>query len=152
MPYKNEVKKQAYFVKKALRKRGEYKTCTLCGESKHESEFIKWLSSTRQKMRRAAFCHPCRKQYLRDRDRARKYGLSAKEYKQKLETQQGKCAICLKDMILKGKKICIDHNHTTGQVRDLLCVQCNSLLGNAKEDFSILKSAITYLHKYNNLS
>jgi hypothetical protein len=58
-----------------------------------------------------------------------------------LEDQKNRCAICKKD----NKKLCIDHDHSTGIVRGALCTTCNSLLGMAKDNIQILKSAIEYL-------
>jgi hypothetical protein len=55
----------------------------------------------------------------------RKYGLTPEIYQQMLLKQEGKCAIC-KDLL---KKPCIDHCHTTGKVRGLLCNNCNFALG-----------------------
>ena len=45
----------------------------------------------------------------------------------------------------KKSEICVDHDHKTMRVRGLLCVQCNFLIGHAKEDVSILNSAIIYV-------
>jgi hypothetical protein len=39
----------------------------------------------------------------------------------------------------------IDHNHTTGKVRGLLCCDCNLLLGYAKDDEKLLAKSIEYL-------
>jgi len=47
----------------------------------------------------------------------------------------------------KIKRFAIDHDHQTGKVRGLLCGFCNALIGYAKDDISILKSAIKYLTK-----
>jgi len=54
-----------------------------------------------------------------------KYGLTSETYQQMLLKQEGKCAIC-KDLL---EKPCIDHCHTTGKVRGLLCNNCNFALG-----------------------
>ena len=62
-----------------------------------------------------------------------------------LENQKHRCAIC--DEIPK-KTFTIDHCHTTGVVRELLCNSCNVLLGNAKDNISILERAISYLKKH----
>lgn len=42
----------------------------------------------------------------------------------------------------------VDHNHTTGKVRAILCSRCNGALGQFCDDTDLLKSAIKYLEKY----
>ena len=46
-----------------------------------------------------------------------------------LLNQNGECAICNRSMSEYGKKLCVDHNHITGEVRGLLCDPCNYGLG-----------------------
>jgi hypothetical protein len=55
------------------------------------------------------------------------------------------CNICNKE--LNGKN-CIDHNHTTGKVRAVLCHNCNVIIGLAKENTKILNNIIKYLKKH----
>lgn len=74
------------------------------------------------------------------------YGLSESSYKELIEVQNNLCAICGKKD--EGKVLCVDHDHKTGQVRGLLCNNCNIGLGNLKDDIQIFQSAIEYLHKY----
>lgn len=82
----------------------------------------------------------------------RDYGVTLEWYLEQLEKQNGNCAICgrpppkRKDGI---EKLYIDHNHGTGQVRELLCHNCNSMIGQAIESPIILKNAIDYLEKHN---
>ncbi len=53
------------------------------------------------------------------------------------------CAICRTDT--PGRQWFVDHCHTVNRVRGILCGHCNSVLGYAKDDPAILKSAIKYL-------
>ncbi len=75
----------------------------------------------------------------------RKYGLTLDQMQQMYVSQGGLCAIC-KDKFKDKKDMNIDHNHTTGQVRQILCYLCNSLIGFAKEDVSRLEKAIDYIN------
>src|SRR5258708_1552510 len=69
------------------------------------------------------------------------YGLTLAEHKQMVEAQEYKCKICLKQ-----KKLEIDHNHKTGQVRGLLCHDCNyRLLGTIERNVAKVERAIKYL-------
>ncbi len=72
-----------------------------------------------------------------------KYGLTEEQYFQLEEKQQGKCAICQRAL-----QLCVDHCHKTGRVRGLLCTQCNHLVGNARDQIQVLKSAVNYLTAY----
>jgi hypothetical protein len=76
-------------------------------------------------------------------------GINFKRYDEILELQEGKCAICLTNET--GRKTAtlffVDHDHETGAVRGLVCNACNFLLGQARDNTEILKSAILYLKK-----
>ena len=48
----------------------------------------------------------------------------------------------------KVEPLYVDHCHKTNTLRDLLCHQCNSFLGHAKDNIEILQKAIDYLHKH----
>lgn len=74
--------------------------------------------------------------------RRRKYGLNEKEYNNMLLSQNNICAICNKP---SNKTLHIDHNHTTGAIRGLLCSNCNTGIGMFKEDTAVLTKAIEYL-------
>jgi hypothetical protein len=78
--------------------------------------------------------------------RLRKYNVTQEEFDYKFEKQQGLCAICQKPM----ERPCQDHDHVSGENRDLLCHACNLLLGNSREDIEILANAILYLQKHAN--
>ncbi len=61
-----------------------------------------------------------------DYTRLYRYNLTPREYSDMLEKQDNKCVICHVDFT---NTPCIDHNHTTGKVRGLLCVTCNTRVG-----------------------
>lgn len=70
------------------------------------------------------------------------YGLTNDQYLAMLEKQKGQCAIC-KEVL----PLCIDHDHTTGKIRGLLCDKHNKGLGFFNEDPEILQEAVSYLIK-----
>lgn len=72
-------------------------------------------------------------------------------YTNQLKEQNGGCAICSSKVVSNKshRYFYADHNHETGQLRGLLCLRCNSMIGFAKDDVRRLKSAILYLEKYN---
>jgi hypothetical protein len=77
--------------------------------------------------------------------RLNKYGITLQNKEQMLQQQNGCCAICNKKIV---GQINIDHCHTTGKVREILCNSCNFLLGNCKDKIDILENAIQYLGKH----
>lgn len=86
-----------------------------------------------------------RRKASRDARRKAKYGITRKEYEKHLTSQEGKCTICGEWF---GEDLRVDHDHTTGEVRALLCTNCNSGIGLLNEDPERLKSAIRYLEQH----
>lgn len=78
------------------------------------------------------------------------YGLSAADYAQMLLLQRSRCAICLRSFGPKLKPH-TDHDHTSGQLRALLCQQCNHSLGHVeKDDGAWLRRALSYIAHHRN--
>lgn len=73
----------------------------------------------------------------------RVYNTTPEEVSALLNEQGGKCAICHE----VSDKLHIDHCHTHGHVRGLLCKNCNSAIGLLKEKPCNFISAITYLDR-----
>jgi len=80
----------------------------------------------------------------------RNFGITLEEYNSMYELQDGLCAICKKTDEVEGRRLAVDHNHETGQIRALLCGSCNRGLGLFKEDIDSLSKAIDYLKEYAN--
>lgn len=76
--------------------------------------------------------------------RLKKYGLTPEAFDALWDEQTGQCGICL--AVLPSKDAAhVDHDHDSGEVRGLLCQQCNLLLGHAGDAVQILQSAMGYL-------
>lgn len=80
------------------------------------------------------------------------YGITKEVLNQMYVNQEGCCAICSSPLSLevsntKKGKAHIDHCHTTGKVRGLLCTKCNTLLGMAEDNTTTLYAAIQYLDR-----
>lgn len=71
----------------------------------------------------------------------RDYGLSPDDYERLYTFQKGNCAVCLNPL----KQPNIDHNHTTGETRGLLCWICNNALGKFRDDPSLMERAANYI-------
>jgi len=76
------------------------------------------------------------------------YNITLEEYNKKLQAQNHKCVICGTDETQLTRKLHVDHCHSTGKIRDLLCVHCNTGLGHFKESIENLAKAISYLEKH----
>ncbi len=82
------------------------------------------------------------------------FGISLEIYRGMLEAQGGLCAICREGEKAKNKAtnetmaLCVDHNHETGEVRGLLCINCNKGIGHLKDDAERVMSAAIYLEKH----
>lgn len=88
----------------------------------------------------------------RDYDLNRHYGINNDVYLKMLSEQNGCCKICEISEKETGKKLHVDHNHKTGKVRGLLCTRCNTAIGKFKEDPEIIKRAIAYIERWNNVN
>lgn len=81
----------------------------------------------------------------------RHYGITLEQYAKMYKKQNGVCAICNKPETAKGKEfLAVDHDHTTNQIRQLLCGNCNKGLGLFLESPELLIKAITYMLKHKN--
>lgn len=87
-------------------------------------------------------CKICRRDY----DWQYKYGISPEQYLSLYKQQEGKCKICGAELP-DGEYLHVDHDKETGEVRGLLCRNCNLGLGNFKDNPKILEKAIEYLEK-----
>lgn len=78
----------------------------------------------------------------------RLYNLTLNEYYDILESQNNGCSICGAQKSKSKDFLCVDHDHTTGNVRGILCDNCNRGLGLFGDDPKNLLSAYYYLNKY----
>ena len=146
------------------------KACTKCKTEKPLDEFY---VDRRRKDGRQPWCKAChnawraanraanperlkensRRYYLANKDRQkangraahllRKYRLTVQEYDAMLSKQGGVCAICKQPP--SDRRFPVDHCHSSGEVRGILCDRCNRLIGQAGDDPEILLNAVAYL-------
>lgn len=93
------------------------------------------------------------KEYKAAWNRQKKYGITEEEFGIYWVAQKGKCAICEQALRLplasKGQPldvVAVDHDHSTGLVRGLLCNACNKGLGLFKDNPINLQKAKEYLN------
>jgi hypothetical protein len=83
-------------------------------------------------------CKKCQSKY----NRIRLYNIDIEQYNKLICDQKNKCAICGKWLSTKPY---VDHDHSTGIVRGLLCNRCNLAIGAFKDDIDVMESAVKYL-------
>lgn len=121
--------------------RGE--TCSKCGNDEWRW-YDKWTCSPCQRDRWRAR-HSERD--IRHRNLRQRYGLTPESFDDLLRAQGGRCAIC--DEPMGGRRgPMVDHCHDSDRVRGLLCQQCNTLLGAARDDPARLTAARDYLNRH----
>lgn len=77
----------------------------------------------------------------------RRYGITAQEYDLLLLTQGGGCAICRRECG-SGRQLAVDHDHDSGDIRGLLCKNCNTGLGLMKDSPALLRAGAAYIEQH----
>lgn len=127
------------------------KKCSKCSEIKDLLSFYKDKGFKDGRRSQCKTCdnkrrigNPSVKNYHLKRD----YGIDLTQYQTMKSEHNSCCAICGSSEIELGYSLCVDHNHTSNEVRGLLCKPCNLVVGNSRENESILLKAIEYLKQY----
>ena len=76
------------------------------------------------------------------------YGISPEEYDELVKNQDGKCYLCGIEENYNGKPLYVDHCHTSGKIRKLLCQHCNSGLGMFRDNPELLEKAAEYVREH----
>jgi protein-arginine kinase activator protein McsA len=77
----------------------------------------------------------------------REYNITPEIFDSMSAAQGGGCAICRKPNTRRAQLV-VDHDHSTGKVRGLLCDNCNLALGYLKDNLDILLRAADYLRSH----
>lgn len=115
--------------------------CSVCGEEKELDQFFR---DRTRKDGYEARCKTCSTKLREARRLGYTTGIPRHLYDALLITQQNKCAIC-DDPPAEGKSLLIDHRHSDGTARGLLCPRCNSGLGMFQDRPDRLEKAAEYL-------
>lgn len=137
------------------------KICTGCGEEKSEDDFYSIKKPSPRKVSKCRKCHVKATIANRNKNPARRdanvlrsrYGLEVIAYVLMLEDQNYRCAICSRVLTSETRRgelgrACIDHCHTTGAIRKVLCQNCNWVLGLVYDNPETLRKAASYLEEY----
>jgi hypothetical protein len=142
------------------------KTCRKCGETKPLSGFY---TKTRDGIRSessSGYSSQCREcvrgtaaarrerlgqvhvDYMKDFDLRKKYGIGIEQYNKMFAAQKGQCVICGRHQTEFAKGLAVDHDHASGKIRQLLCVNCNNGLGCFMDSIGLLHKAVEYLQTH----
>ena len=85
-----------------------------------------------------------------DRALGYKYGITPDMYRELIIKQNGKCAVCGNGETVLSRygiplRLAVDHCHTTGRIRGLLCNRCNRLIGIVNDDPALLRRMAAYI-------
>lgn len=106
---------------------------------KHRAENREACNATASRYYRTPHGKAKRQQYLLKHE----YDLTVEQYQTMVSEQGGCCAICLRP----ERRLHVDHEHSTGRVRGLLCKKCNMGIGLLGDSPAVLTAAAVYLEK-----
>lgn len=120
----------------------QIKLCTKCRTSKPLTDFY-----TLKNGKQSWWCKNCSRDQANSRSLEyyrknpyRKYGKTKQDFDEMAKAQDYKCALCRRE-----KKLVMDHSHSSGKVRGLLCDGCNVALGMFLDDPELLRRAASYV-------
>lgn len=116
------------------------KVCSICNQEQPLEQF----SANRRKADGYRnYCRACQQ----SAQQARLYGITQAQKEEMLEAQGKVCAICGADSPGKTRWH-TDHCHDSLKVRGILCVRCNTALGLAKDDPTLLRTMAAYIEMH----
>lgn len=76
----------------------------------------------------------------------KRFGITVEEFDALFSACSGVCGIC-RNPESRDRRLSLDHDHKTGELRGFVCSKCNLLIGGAKDDAALLRAAAEYLDK-----
>jgi hypothetical protein len=152
-----ETKDLGDFYKHPTASDGRFASCKACVLKDRRARYERDGDVLRERVREYQASHPeqvaTRRAAWQKSDKGRSasrrrylmttYGLTIEQYDAMFSEQGNRCAICRSDY--PGKTWSVDHDHTTGEVRGILCWHCNVGLGHFRDDVPNLMAAADYL-------
>lgn len=141
------------FHKDKSRSDGLHSICKICHSNRVKTKRRtdpEWRKKQKETSRQYKINNPDKyKRSIRNWTLKNKYSITIEEYEDLLEKQNGGCAICERNDsgVSWSKNLHVDHCHTSGKIRGLLCQPCNVSLGQMSEDIDLLYRAIEYLRR-----
>jgi len=126
---------------------GHCKTCVLARVSKYRADNLDKVRAAQRLSKKR------RPDVYRNKNLKYQYGITLDDYNRMLVQQNHTCAICHQPETMlhprsgRVKELAVDHCHSTGTVRGLLCNRCNTTIGLFNDDPETLRAAIAYLER-----
>ncbi len=135
--YRERAERQGRKTRERVTVQPGFKWCPTCKEA---VPHVRWDKNRRTKDGLSSECKACRKVRSARDHLKRSYGLTPEDVRKMLVFQDGLCAICEEKPAEH-----IDHDHATGEVREMLCFTCNAMPGFVRDDRRVLQRAASYL-------
>lgn len=144
------IRNTGNYARKGTLANNGIKKCSGCLKHKSTNEFYK----RKPGRTRDGYCEEC-KECVRRRRLKYLYGITASEYWEMVEKQDDRCGCCgltkEESKHPNDRYWYVDHCHKTGVVRELVCHNCNTLIGWA-EALQDKSAVFHYLNRYTNQS
>ena len=129
---------KSMFYSSKTNKRGVQSRCKDCNR-KDKKKYYKENKEALQEYAKR------NKDVERNRRLLNEFGITLDDYYRIINDQGGGCAMCGITEEEYGRSLSVDHNHVTGEVRGVLCNNCNLGLGMLKDNIDILRAGLKYL-------
>jgi len=150
---KQSKPKDEFYNNRAQGARGKTHYCKTC-QSAYSAEYYQKTKATKRKAyledNKEIVKHRRRSHYLRST-----FGITVEQYDEMHETQNGLCLVCGEPETAvdnrnqnKIRRLAVDHCHTTGKVRGLLCQRCNMGIGYFRDNPVLLRAAADYAESH----
>jgi hypothetical protein len=135
-----QVKPLAQFYRNPVGFSGQRPDCKACFSEKRRAEYA---AGAKGRNRDTVY-----EQLLK-----REYGMTLAEYNAKLRKQAHRCAVCRRPETVRVRgggfrRLSVDHDHVTGEVRGLLCHRCNLLVWALEDNHTSLGAIATYIEEF----
>lgn len=143
-------KEETLFHRKKGTRDGLHNYCKECTAQKNKE----WVVNNKERHKAS-----CSSWYKNNKDKAKQrstewhymtyYGISYSDFRSLAQDQDNKCKLCGIELSFSNHKkqngAVLDHCHTTGKIRGVLCSGCNKGLGHFKDNIELFNKAILYL-------
>jgi hypothetical protein len=154
---KPKIKKKCQICEKVFYSAyGHQKICSQKCRKKHHQAYdkkhYKW--NREKRLSRSKLNNKARRVSNPDLERNARYkyvyGITLSDFRDMIKVQNNCCYICNNEFSPKSHytKPHLDHDHSSGSIRKVLCGHCNGMLGRANDEVEILKNAVKYLKRY----